>query len=114
MNTKQSLTVVAVIAVLFVLAAAAFIVPPLGGTKTSLLSTEYSVLGTGAADVTLAAQKARLALSDGRTATFAFVTTAGTLTAHAAVGLDQECNFALVPLADPPLPGPEPTPQPAP
>ncbi len=36
------------------------------------------------ADVAIAAQKARLALSDGRTATFAFNASAGTLTAHAA------------------------------
>ena len=60
--------------------------------------------------------KARLALSDGRTATFAFNASAGTLTAHAAIGLDQECNYALLPLMDPlpPTPLPTPTPGPAP
>jgi hypothetical protein len=81
------------------------------------MRTGYSVLSTSTtADITLAAQKARLALSDGRTATFAFATTAGTITAHAAVGLDQECNFALLPLIDspPPPPTPNPTPSPSP
>lgn len=70
------------------------------------------------ADVGIAAQRARLALNDGRTATFAFAASTGTLTAHAAVGLDQECNYALLPLSDPlppvPMPSPGPAPQPNP
>ena len=107
MTTKQTLTVLAVPVVLAVLSAAAFMV-----SQTVFKAPAKN--GIASADVTLAAQKARLSLSDGRTATFAFATTAGTLTAHAAIGLDQECNFALLPLTDSPLPNPEPMPQPAP
>ena len=70
--------------------------------------------GTPTGDVGIAAQKTRLTLNDGRTATFAFAATAGTLTAHAAVGLDQECNYAVLPLSDPPVPSPSPVPGPSP
>jgi len=71
--------------------------------------------GTTGADVSIAAQKVQLTLSDGRVATFTFATSGGTLVAHAAVGLDQECNYALLPLADLPfVPTPAPSPAPSP
>jgi hypothetical protein len=141
MSTKRYLTFI-FLPLLAVLAAGtiALVVPPLGGIGRALPAeagtTSALVVppsggigrarpaetGTTSADVTLAAQKARLTLSDGRTATFAFACSAGTLTAHAAIGLDQECNYLLQPLADPlppppapdPVPGPAPSPQPVP
>ncbi len=103
MTTKKSLTVLLVLAVLAVLVV--FAAAALSGVATVF---------TPAAPITIAAQKARLALSDGRTATFAFANSAGTLTAHAAVGLDQECNYALLPLGDQPSPSPVPNPTPSP
>ena len=136
MTIKRTLTIVSILSAAAVAAVAtvALVVPPghhacmvggmnvlpakagtpaRAGTEHSVLSTEYSVLAaSGSANVTLAAQKARFALSDGRTATFSFATAGGTLTAHAAVGLDQECNFALLPLADPLSPSPTPDPEP--
>lgn len=90
--------------------------PPLGGmaAKAGTTNARLAKDGTSSTDVAIAAQTARLGLSDGRTATFAFASTTGTLTAHAAVGLDQECNYALLPLADTLPPAPTPSPGPAP
>jgi hypothetical protein len=110
MTTKKPLTIlVGLLAALLIISAAVAIqAPALVGPHAP-----PATAGTPAnADVTIAAQKARLALSDGRAATFVFTSTAGTLTAHAAVGLDQECNYALLPLAE--LPSPAPTPGPTP
>ena len=53
-------------------------------------------------------------LSDGRTATFQFAVTGGTLCCTAAVGLDQVLAYDLMPLGDPPPPAPLPTPTPTP
>ena len=61
----------------------------------------------------IARQKAKLTLSDGRTATFQFAATGGTLCCTAAVGLDQVLAYDLLPLGDPP-PAPLPTPTPSP
>ena len=92
------------------------VVPPLGGmpAKAGTTNARSAKAGASSTDVAIAAQTARLGLSDGRTATFAFASTTGTLTAHAAVGLDQECNYALLPLADTLPPAPTPSPSPAP
>ncbi len=62
----------------------------------------------------IAQQKAKLMLSDGRTATFQFAVTGGTLCCTAAVGLDQVLAYDLMPLGDPPPPAPLPTPTPTP
>jgi hypothetical protein len=62
----------------------------------------------------IAQQKAKLKLSDGRTATFQFAATGGTLCCTAAVGLDQVLAYDLVPLGDPPPPEPLPPPSPPP
>ena len=67
--------------------------------------------------VAIAAQKAKLALSDGRAATFAFSVSHGSLTCVAAIGLDEVLGYALIRVSDPepPQPGPVPSPtQPAP
>jgi len=89
----------------------ALVVPPSGGIPAKAGTPALPAkAGTTSADVAIAAQKARLELSDGRTATFAFMSDGGTLTAHAAVGLDQECNYALLPLSDPLPPAPTPVP----
>jgi len=64
--------------------------------------------------VAIAAQKAKLRLADGRTATFRFATTGGSLICTAAVGLDQILTYNLVPAAEPPTPDPAPAPNPSP
>jgi hypothetical protein len=70
--------------------------------------------------VDIASQKARLQLTDGRTATFWFATSGGSLQCTAAVGLDQVLCYLLTPAGqpsptpDPPSPGPGPTPPPTP
>jgi hypothetical protein len=63
---------------------------------------------------TLAEQKARLKLGDGRTATFRFALSGGTLTCTAAIGLDQVLSYELLPVGDPPPPDPAPVPSPNP
>jgi hypothetical protein len=60
----------------------------------------------------IAPQKAKLALSDGRTATFWFAQSGGTLCCTAAVGLDQVLAYDLLPAGDPPPPDPLPAPTP--
>ncbi len=62
----------------------------------------------------IAVQKAKLQLTDGRTATFRFATAGGSLICTAAVGLDQILTYNLVPVGDPPLPDPAPSPAPGP
>ncbi len=58
----------------------------------------------------IAQQKAKLQLGDGRTATFRFAVSAGTLSCAAAVGLDQVLCYDLVQVVDPAPPNPAPTP----
>ena len=58
----------------------------------------------------IAVQKAKLKLSDGRTATFLFSVSAGSLTCTAAIGLDEVLGYALAPISDPAPPQPGPTP----
>ncbi len=53
-------------------------------------------------------------LSDGRTATFQFTVSAGTLCCTAAIGLDEVLCYDLVPVGDPAPPEPVPTPAPNP
>jgi hypothetical protein len=66
----------------------------------------------------IAQQRARLKLSDGRTATFQFALVApgipgrGTLSCTAAVGLDQVLSYDLVPVGGPLPPDPAPVPTP--
>jgi hypothetical protein len=60
----------------------------------------------------IAAQNAKLLLADGRTATFRFSLTGGTLCCAAAIGLDQVVSYDLLPIGD--APPPEPTPPPVP
>ena len=64
--------------------------------------------------VTIATQRAKLKLSDGRTATFLFTQSSGVLTCAAAIGLDEVLGYALAPVSDPPPPAPGPTPEPGP
>jgi hypothetical protein len=52
----------------------------------------------------IAAQNAKLQLADGRTATFRFAITGGTLSCAAAVGLDQVVSYDLLPIGNPPPP----------
>ena len=62
----------------------------------------------------IAEQSAKLKLSDGRTATFRFAVSGGTLSCTAAIGLDQVLAYDLVPVGDPSPPDPAPTPAPTP
>ena len=63
----------------------------------------------------IAQQKARLKLTDGRTATFWFASSSGSLQCTAAVGLDQVLGYELRRPSDPaPTPVPAPTPNPSP
>jgi len=67
----------------------------------------------------IASQTAKLTLSDGRTATFWFAVSGGSLQCSAAVGLDQVLCYRLAPVGDPspppdPAPSPAPTPNPVP
>jgi hypothetical protein len=64
--------------------------------------------------LSIAVQKARLKLDDGRTATFRFTTAEGKLHCSAAVGLDQVLSYELVPETEPAPPEPPPVPQPNP
>ena len=66
------------------------------------------------APAAIAQQRARLKLSDGRTATFQFTVSAGTLCCTAAIGLDEVLCYDLVPVGDPAPPEPVPTPAPNP
>jgi hypothetical protein len=75
----------------------------------------------------IAAQNARLLLTDGRAATFRFASSGGSLSCAAAVGLDQVVAYELLPIGNPsppnplppnpvptpPAPTPAPTPAPA-
>jgi hypothetical protein len=60
----------------------------------------------------IAEQKAKLKLSDGRTATFRFTVSGNTLSCTAAVGLDQVLAYNLAPVGDPSPPDPAPLPTP--
>jgi hypothetical protein len=62
----------------------------------------------------IASQRAKLKLNDGRTATFQFLQSGGTLSCTAAVGLDQVLGYNLLPAGDPSPPDPAPTPAPTP
>ena len=63
----------------------------------------------------IAQQKAKLKLSDGRTATFWFAASGSSLQCTAAIGLDQVLSYELVPAEDPaPVPAPAPDPIPTP
>ncbi len=66
------------------------------------------------APVAIAVQKAKLRLSDGRTATFVFSASNGALTCVAAIGLDEVLGYTLAPVNDPPPPAPGPPPAPTP
>lgn len=79
--------------------------------------------GPAPESIGIARQKAKLQLSDGRTATFTFAESGKALSCTAAVGLDQVLSYDLVPASDawppepiPPEPKPPqpPTPTPAP
>ena len=56
---------------------------------------------TPAGPVAIAVQKAKLKLSDGRTATFLFSPGSGGLTCTAAIGLDEVLGYSLAPVGDP-------------
>jgi hypothetical protein len=63
--------------------------------------------------ISIAQQRAKLKLTDGRSATFRFATSGGTLLCTAAVGLDELLCYQLLAIGEPP-PAPEPPPGPSP
>jgi hypothetical protein len=129
MTTKQFLTATSLSAVLCFAVAGAIVrltVSPTPAPAPVPSPTPAPVPAPPAPVVppaTIAQQKAKLKLTDGRTATFWFAASGNSLQCTAAIGLDQVLSYALVPAEDPsptpapapdPIPTPMPTPTPAP
>ena len=90
--------------------------PPVNPTPVVVVPpADIPPVDVPATTATLAPQKAKLRLSDGRVASFRIVVVNGVLTATAAVGLDQVLAYTLVPIGEPgPIPPAPPAPVPTP
>ncbi|MGA2255780.1 MAG: hypothetical protein ABSG53_14130, partial [Thermoguttaceae bacterium] len=95
--TATSLSTVICLAVVGVIVTAT-ISPPLLPTPAPVPDPVPAPPSPVVQPVAIAQQKAKLQLTDGRTATFWFATSSGSLQCTAAVGLDQVLCYELAPV----------------